>query len=246
MTKVYYKLARMDGFDFKTGNSVNYAENIGKTVVVPNYNRKEKPVLCTNTVLHACLNANDCFIGAKLPCRVFQVTGYPVVSDGSKSGFRKLRVIGEIAQESLDTFFGWRYSETINPIHPFKLQAPQITDVQIMLLQTWASVWASVRASVGASVGASFGASVGASVWDSVWASVRASVWAYIGSMFPSTKTWKYAPTNITGYPYQSCVDLWRQGIVPSFDGSTWRLHTNLDARIAYEISAEKLWSWKQ
>ena len=100
----------------------------------------------------------------------------------------------------------------------------------------WDSVWASVRDSVRDSVRASVWASVGASVWDSV----RTSVWAYIGSLFP-IKTWKYTPKNIQGYPYQPCVDLWKQGIASSFDGETWRLHTNLDARIAYEISAKKL-----
>ena len=107
-----------------------------------------------------------------------------------------------------------------------------------------ASVWASVRASVWASVGASVRDSVGASVWDSVWASVGASVWAYIGSLFPKIKTWNYAPKT-KGYPYQPYVDLWRQGIVPSFDGTTWRLHTGEKATIVFEISAEKLRVWK-
>ncbi len=59
--------------------------------------------------------------------------------------------------------------EAKNPIHPFKIKAPQkITKKHITLLQKWASVWDSV--------GASVRASVRASVWDSVGASVRASV----------------------------------------------------------------------
>jgi hypothetical protein len=275
--KVYYKLADPHGFDFHTHKTVNYAENIGKTITVPKYKKGSKPNLCSDTVLHACEDANNCFISAGFPCRVFKVTGRPVVSDGSKSGFRKLRILEEIPQETLDEFFGWRYSEVCNPIHPLKLQAPQIADMQILALQNWASVRASVRASVGdsvwdsvwasvwASVGDSVGASVGVSVWDSVGASVRDSVWAsvgdsvrasvgdsvgasvraYIGSLFPNIKTWKYAPTNTKGYPYQPCVDLWRQGIVPSFDGKTWRLHTGLDAKIAFEITAQKLQEWK-
>ncbi len=111
------------------------------------------------------------------------------------------------------------------------------------------SVGASVRASVGDSVGASVRASVrasvwasvGASVWDSVWASVGASVWAsvwaYAGSFFAlPRKAWKYTE-NITakGYPFQPCVDLWNLGLVPSFDGTAWRLHGGKDAKVLRE-----------
>ena len=279
--KTYYKLAQPVGFDFYSGKTINYRENIGKTVIVPNYNPKVKPILCTATVLHASLNPNDAFIGAKIPCSVYRVQGKPVVKDSQKCGFRRLNIIEEVDDENLDALFGWKYHEVCNPINPLKIVAPKIGDTQLLLLRNWASlrdsIGASVRDSIGASVRDSVGTSVwdsvgtsvwdlvgtslrdsvwasvrdsvGTSVWDSVWASLRDSigasvwdsVWAYIGSLFPNIKTWKCAPVNIQGYPYQSCVDLWRQGIFPSFDGSTWRLHTNIDARIAYKISKEKL-----
>ncbi|KKN82029.1 hypothetical protein LCGC14_0312960 [marine sediment metagenome] len=105
-----------------------------------------------------------------------------------------------------------------------------------------ASVWASVGDSVGASVRASVWASVRASVWDSVrdsvWVSVRASVWdsvgasvgAYIGSLFVAV-----VPDWDTNYPYQSAVDLWRKGLVLSYDGRLYRLHGHRDARILWE-----------
>jgi hypothetical protein len=124
-----------------------------------------------------------------------------------------------------------------------------------------ASVWDSVRASVGASVRASVGASVGDSVLDSVWdsvrasvgasvgdsvldsvwasvgASVRASVWAYTGSLFAlARKDWKYTDKIKTkGYPFQPCVDLWKIGLVPSFDGKTWRINGGKDAKVLWE-----------
>jgi len=226
----YFKLARPDGWDFRTGNTVNYRENLGKTVTVPSYkkylkNKVTEYVLCSDMVLHASEKALDCFVGAKIPCSCYIVEGTPVVSSPDKCGFTKLTVLEEIPQEKLDDLFGFSYHEAANPINPLKLQAPQITNTELLLLQNWDSVWASVR--------------------DSVWASVRASVWAsvgaYIGSMFPAVKQWKYAPKNVQGYPYQPCVDLWKRGIVPSFDGSTWRLHVGVDARIAYEITAKKL-----
>jgi hypothetical protein len=81
-----------------------------------------------------------------------------------------------------------------------------------------ASVWTSVRDSVGASVGDSVGASVGASVWDSVW--------AYISSFFAI----EYK------HDYSSCVKLWEMGLVPSYDGTAWRLHTGKNAKVVYEM----------
>jgi len=109
----------------------------------------------------------------------------------------------------------------------------------------WDSVWASVGNSVGNSVGDSVGDSVGNSVWDSVgnsvWDSVWDSVWAYIGSLFPNIKKWKYVNNRkssfqkIKGYPFQSAVKLWKMGLVPSYDGKIWRLHGNKKAKILWE-----------
>jgi len=107
-----------------------------------------------------------------------------------------------------------------------------------------ASVWASVGASVWASVWDSVGASVGASVWASVGASVRASVrdsvWAYSGSFFNLPRTaWQYTDKiklpKGQSYPFQAIVDLWMEGLVPSFDGKLWRLHGGKDAKVLWE-----------
>ena len=81
-----------------------------------------------------------------------------------------------------------------------------------------ASVMASVRASVLASVMASVGASVRASVWESVW--------AYISSFFDV----KY------GYDFTPAIKLWEQGLVPSFSGETWRLHSGKNADVVYSM----------
>jgi hypothetical protein len=114
-----------------------------------------------------------------------------------------------------------------------------VNDSEKALLMMWDSVWASVRASVGASVRAS----VGDSVWDSVWASVRASVgasvrasvWAYISDFF-TIANWKYVTHEPDKNPFQPCIDLWMLGLVPSFDGKTWRLHNmSNNAEVIYE-----------
>jgi len=99
----------------------------------------------------------------------------------------------------------------VNPLGLPKVE--QVTDEQIGWLKVWASVWASV----GASVGASFGASV--------WDSVGASVWAYVSAFFAIDYE----------HDFSSAVKLWEAGLVPSFDGRTWRLHSGERAAVVFE-----------
>ena len=120
-----------------------------------------------------------------------------------------------------------------------------------------ASMWASVRVpvwgSVGDSVGASMWASVRDSVWDSVrdsvgdsvrdfvWDSVWFSVFGYISSLFPNIKKWKYINHKEGVNPFQSSIDLWHMGLVPSFDGNVWRLHKGEKAEVVLKITREEL-----
>jgi len=55
------------------------------------------------------------------------------------------------------------------------------------------------------------------------------SVWAYIGSFFDIDYK----------FDFSSAVKLWEAGLVPSFDGTTWRLHSGTDAKIIYEWTTE-------
>jgi hypothetical protein len=101
------------------------------------------------------------------------------------------------------------------------------------------NVWASVRGSVLYSVFDSVLASVRTSVLDNVLAIVRNSVldsaWVYIGSLFPGIKNWKNI-NHVPGvYPFQPAVDLWHSGLVPSYDGKTWRLHSGEKAEIVWK-----------
>jgi hypothetical protein len=103
----------------------------------------------------------------------------------------------------------------------------------------WDSVWYSSGDSVLNSVisRARWNArySVKSSIWDSVWNCVG----AYIGSMFPSINKWKYKTYEqgqypFQQYPFQSAVNLWYRGLVPSFDGKIWRLHSGEKAEIVW------------
>jgi len=118
-------------------------------------------------------------------------------------------------------------------VHPFKKMPPEtIQREHIFLLKKWASV----------------GASVWASVWDSVRASVGASVWdsvgAYTGSFF-KIPVWKYIKHPKGKYPYQPLVTLWNSGLVPSFDGKTWKLHGGSKAAVLFSITKEELKKYK-
>jgi len=122
----------------------------------------------------------------------------------------------------------------IKPIfNPMCGRAKKVKQEHIDLLDQWASVRASVgdsvRDSVWASVWDSVRDSVWASVWDSVgdsvWNSVWDSVWAYMSSFVKCDYKYDFTPA----------IKLWERGLVPSFDGTTWRLHSGKDAKIVYE-----------
>ena len=121
-------------------------------------------------------------------------------------------------------------------VNPFELGTIKVYKKDIALLKQWDSVRDSIWDSVWGSVGGSVGGSVWGSVWDSVRDSVgdsvrdsvRDSVWdsvgAYISSFF-NLKKWKYIEHKEGVNPFQSCIDLWERGLVPSYDGKIWRLH---------------------
>ena len=83
------------------------------------------------------------------------------------------------------------------------------------------------------------------SVWDSVSGSVWDSVRGYVGSFFKLDR-WKYIQHKKGEYPYQCVVDLWNQGLVPSFDGEYWRLHSGRKAKVVFKISQTELQKLKE
>jgi len=131
-------------------------------------------------------------------------------------------------------YAGVNYMEARNPLNPLALPKRAPTAEDIALLRQYASVYDSVYGSVCDSVYDSVYGWVRDSVYDSVRDSVYDSVWAYIGSLFPGVKEWKYAPPT-DGYPYQPWVDLWKRRLVPSYDGTVWRLHSGPQAEVVWE-----------
>jgi len=133
----------------------------------------------------------------------------------------------------------------VNPLMLPKIE--KVTGNDIALLKQWDSVWASVWDSVWASVWDSVRASVGDSVWDSVWASVWDSVWASVwDSVWASVRAYISTYFDIKyNFDYSSSNKLWERGLVPSFDGKIWRLHTGKNADIVFEIEKSKLMEGK-
>ena len=98
-----------------------------------------------------------------------------------------------------------------------------------LLLKEWDSVrdsvWDSVRDSV----------------WCSVWCSVRDSINAYISSFFILKKWYNFETLEPFTNPFQSIITLWENGFIPSFDGTTWRIHQGKNAEIIFSITKEEL-----
>jgi hypothetical protein len=236
-----YKLTRPDGYDFYS-HTINYRNAIGSTIRVTDYDPPEKG--SCGKGLHASRHPNDCFIGSGIPCAAFRVKGIqPIVRDKAKTRYQALKVLEEI--HDLDILFGWKYSEAVNPVHPFKIDPPEIGNIQTQLVRKWASSAPFIN---GYFVGASPKAIRRVHMWVAVWDYIRNAVgndvcnsilaagggrvtntvWAYVNSIFTNVEE-----KNVN--TFQAAVDLWKMGLVASFDGIIWRLHGKPNGKILWE-----------
>lgn len=259
MTKqLWYKLARPDGYDFFTGHTINYRAAAEIKGIVRPPEAAASLGLCSSGVLHASQSPDQCFVRASVPCSVFLVEGTPVIPfDGTKAGFLELHVLQELQPENV---FKWHYALAVNPVQPFRLPQHSPTSRDLQNLARWASVrgsvWHSIGDSLRASIWESVRDSVRGGVWAIVWASVRAdvraivwdsvgdSLWhsvgdsleAYIGYILsPVVERWKYVKHRKGAYPFMPSASLWNRGLVPSFDGKLWRLHSGPQAEVVWK-----------
>jgi hypothetical protein len=184
-----------------------------------------------------------------------EVWGREVVIDKYKQRYEYFLLGKRLAKKEIvrlaraeEGRIGYRLSEVLYLVNPLKLKAKPVGECERELLQEWISVCSSVKFSVGDLVRDSLNTSLWSSDWRSLWRSlweslntslgysVSDSVWAYISSLFPNIRDWKYIDHEPGVNPFQPCIDLWRSGFVPSFDGTTWRLHQGKDAKIVYEM----------
>src|SRR5690606_11221879 len=109
-----------------------------------------------------------------------EVGGRKVEINQFKRRYERIKLIRQVPSEevkelalALESKVGYKLSEALFPVNPFKIKAQSVTEQEIELLKRWILVsasWDLVRASVWNSVGASVGDSVRVSVWDSVGA----------------------------------------------------------------------------
>ena len=198
--------------------------------------------------------------------RVFEVevSGRSVIYDKYKQRFEEQTIVRMLPKTEVRKLIkeqsekmDWDYYHACYPVNPLELDVLFDKEKALSLLKEWDSVWVSVRDSVRASMMASMGDSVRASVWvsvrasvwvsvwvsvwDSVGVSVRDFIWAYISSFFPNINKWKYIEHKEGINPFQSGIDLWHMGLVPSFDGKVWRLHKGKNAEVVFEITRKEL-----
>jgi len=167
----------------------------------------------------------------------------------------------EIVKEDLKNKLGYDLEKALFPTNPLLIKRGKVTKEEIKLLKQWINVkdsvvFGGVRRSISESVGESDWGSVESSVFESirdsvwqgirhgirhgiqygVWESVEDILYAYLSSIFFGVKKWKGVEYKEGKNPFQSGIDLWNRGLVPSFDGKTWRLlHNGINAKIVYE-----------
>jgi hypothetical protein len=240
---IKYKVLNSD----MTSPFQKFKYEIGKTYTCPNFD--EGPEQCSVGFYATDLEG---IIYSFRPCRkVFlaEMGGRNRKFDQFKHRFETQTLIEEVSHNKLKKLLakechkvGYNILEACFPIHPLHIKRKSEVSIQEM---QWLKEWDSVRDSVWESVWDSMRNSVWESVRNSVWESVRNSVWesvrAYTSSLFPNIKTWKYIPHEPGINPFQSGINLWKSGLVPSYQDNIWNLHSGKNANIIYSIKKEGL-----
>ena len=225
----YYKAVRLDRTSHYDGTT-----KWRKGAVVRASNNL--PIMLCANGIHGSkklLDAVGCQNGPSLYCEFEPLPNTDESTGTDKSCFREVKVLRWLCQEDQDEMAGFKLYEANHAFNPLLHRQLRVKGGRDAALREWASVRTSVRTSVGALVRTSVRTSVGALVRTSVRTSVCASVDAYTGGLFPHITSWKYAET-LGEMPWRPLLNLWYAGYVPSFDGTTWRLHAGRKAEVVH------------
>ena len=132
--------------------------------------------------------------------------------------FKDIKFEGEVTDEMIGLVKEW--SKVRNSIDDSVDNSVYNSIDSFMDDSIYDSIWDSVRDFAGDSVLDS----LGCSGWDSIRDSVNDSIWnstidfvdAYFSSFFNIAYPYDFSPA----------IKLWEMGLVPSFDGKKWRLHS--------------------
>ena len=213
----YYKAVRLDRTSHYDGTT---KWRKGAVVRAPN----NLPIMLCANGIHGSkklLDAVGCQNGPSLYCEFEPLPNTDESTGTDKSCFREVKVLRWLCQEDQDEMAGFKLYEANHAFNPLLHRQLRVKGGRDAALREWASVRTSVRTSVGALVR------------TSVRTSVCASVDAYTGGLFPHITSWKYAET-LGEMPWRPLLNLWYAGYVPSFDGTTWRLHAGRKAEVVH------------
>ena len=221
----YYKAVRLDRtshFDYVT------LWRVGK-IVRPDHPDDSHTEPCGRGI-HVSPTLLDAVGYQDGPSRYYTVEIGPVLGqDRTKIRCAWVKVIRELKRVEIDEIAGFKLWEANHPVNPLLVHRRMSDEKALEFLQQWNSV------------GPIVWASVGPIVWDSVWASVRdsvrASVRAYTGGLFPNITKWEYTDDPD---PWRPLLKLWYGGLLPSFDGETWRLHSGPNADVVLTWTPNK------
>ena len=161
-------------------------------------------------------------------------------------------VIGLIKNQS-DKIDYWNCFEACFPQDPREIESTFDKKKVLGLLKEWASIWEFVKDPEREPIGGSPWGAIREAVWNPVKSLVRESICASGAALAP----WQYGVIDratenmITAYIsflkpnentfLKSGYALWRMGIIPSFDGNTWRLHKGKKMDVIYAIPSTAL-----
>lgn len=191
--KTYYKATRPDGTDFYSG-TVDYAGHLETGKPLP---RKSKEYgyfeCCSQTVYHAADTPSETLIGGSWLCRLFEVTGRPVATEGHKFGFRSLRVVREIPAWQALGPNGEKVAALIERIRACtaaeidQLGAARDAAWGAAWAAAWNAAWAAARGAARAAAGDAARAAARDAAWDAAWnaarAAARAAAWDAAGAL---------------------------------------------------------------
>jgi hypothetical protein len=142
-----------------------------------------------------------------------EVGGRRVEIDQFKRRYERIKLVRQVPLEEVRALaeaeeenVGYKLSEALFPVNPFKIKAGPVTDEEVGLLKKWDSVRSSVRHSI----------------WDSIWSILRDSAWSSLrGNIEDSVwnSIWSSLRDSVKDSVWSSLRDIVKDSVR---DGYTW------------------------
>jgi len=147
--------------------------------------------------------------------------------------------------------------DIVNPLTDLPENKNFIDDKIITLLKNWSSSQNSVRRYVDHRLIDQVGSPVKDSIYDYLRLSLFMEIWNSVSKTIGNKDSmWDSVLNSVIGYlesffniehsiDIESLNKLWNMGLIPSFDGNIWRLHTGKNGNIVFTIKESDLLHFK-